>query len=335
MWRAGLSIDLGSTTLRAAASAWFGAEVKTHADLAIPAFIALTSAGKVLIGHEAQSVEQQSPGNVFRVGSLLRRLHEQRANDPEGLEPPPRVTVASVAGRPRDMLVAELLAMLFWRLREVAQERLGLDAVESLVLSVPALLGMVQRRTLEEAAVLAGFRRLRLLRSPLGAVLWKYLTPSTRSVCGAQVACGTGKKGKGAEERRSEGELQVLAIDVGSGHLSCTLVVIENGVFEVRWAGGRVVGGSDIDECLAKSCAARARRSRGEPGAGPLLLDSVQPAAWQRLLNACEKAKRSLTTAASGTVRVPVHKDVWSACGVGGERPSESVELPTASDVEE
>jgi len=296
-WACGLAVDLGASTLRVAT--WRGAEILAHPALAMPACIALTSAGKVLLGHEAKSASQQNPGNAFQVGTLLRKLHAAREADTEGLEPPPHVTASSVRGQPREFLVAELLAILLWRLRDLAQEEVGGASLGALVMSVPGMCGMVQRRTLEEAAKLAGFRRARLLRAPVGAALWRYF--------GGGAASGGGGGGGVAAKERAEAaaakERQVLLVDVGAGHLDCALVVIEQEVFEVRWAGGCACGGGDIDRRLAALCTFRSG-VREDVATRPSCTS-------QRLLGACEKAKRALTTSGSTRLHLP---HAWEDC---------------------
>jgi len=282
VWARGLGIDLGSSCLRVAA--WLDSEVRPLPELSVPAYVAFTLAGKLLLGHEAKSTAQQQPGNAFTVGALLRRLHSQRQQDPEGREPPATVVVATIAGRPREFLVVEILALVLCRLRVAAQEHLSqTTAMDALVLSIPTYCGLVQRGPLEEAAGLAGFTRTRLIKAPVGAALWRYRQaslPDSPSSCAPPAI----PEGNPPDER------QVFLIDVGAGHLDCALVVMENGVFEVRWAGGYPIGGYDIDECLAQTCHMRAGRKCGEIP--------------KKLISACEKAKRSLSSAKSARIHV-------------------------------
>eukprot|EP00928_Gymnodinium_smaydae_P043168 TRINITY_DN28985_c0_g1_i1.p1 TRINITY_DN28985_c0_g1~~TRINITY_DN28985_c0_g1_i1.p1 ORF type:complete len:632 (+),score=85.26 TRINITY_DN28985_c0_g1_i1:196-1896(+) len=143
--------------------------------------------------------------------------------------------------------------------------------------------GIVHRRTLEEAASIAGFRRARMLRAPIGAALWR------------QAAALGPDLGGGRQVPNGTAERQTLIIDVGAGHVSCALVTIEGGVFESRWAGGAACGGGDVDEAI-----------RNLVLHGELDEKSVSDAALFRLLAACEKAKCSLST--TSVARVVVDK---------------------------
>lgn len=84
--------------------------------------------------------------------------------------------------------------MILWRARELVctSANFSLDALGALVLSVPAICGLVQRRALEEAAIIAGFTRLRFLRAPVGASLWAYLPAVAAAATGGGTSAGAG-----------------------------------------------------------------------------------------------------------------------------------------------
>jgi len=299
LWGCGLSVDLGSTWIRWAT--WTGTDIHWHVENSIPAYVGMTNAGKVLLGHEAKSAAIQNPGNVFHVGELMEKLHRQRTEDPDGLGPPPSVTITSVRNQPQELFVAELLALLLWRVRELAQTQISVDAIEALVLSTPASFGLVQRKTVEEAVQLAGFRRARLLRAPVGAALSRHLLSKDEASNQGQKSSRSKQScPQDAVVAKGLGEMdeqQVLLIDIGACHMDCALVVIEYGIFEVRWAGGCPLGGANIDLCLAELCLEKAKQSAD-------MLQS-QGGKWQRLLLACEKAKRTLTSASTARIHLP------------------------------
>eukprot|EP00927_Polykrikos_kofoidii_P084640 TRINITY_DN8987_c0_g1_i1.p1 TRINITY_DN8987_c0_g1~~TRINITY_DN8987_c0_g1_i1.p1 ORF type:complete len:1224 (+),score=271.49 TRINITY_DN8987_c0_g1_i1:66-3737(+) len=311
LWSCGLSVDLGSSFLRLAT--WGGSEVRAHTQLQMPAYVAITTSGKVLLGHEAKSAAQQRPGNAFQVGTLLRRLHARPEEGESLCEPRPAcVTVSCIQGEPREFFVAELLALLLYRARELAQEQVQLPGnLEALVLSVPAQCGLVQRWSLEEAALVAGFSRVRLLRAPVGAALWCYMPAPVEDGIPASTTDSTAQRPRymnceksrglntgGMLSRQMQEEWHVLLIDIGARFLDCALVVVECGVFEIRWTGGCACGGSDVDELLAQLCVERAGSDFDD-------LSIVDAGAWQRLLTACEKTKRTLSGSKSARVHLP------------------------------
>lgn len=321
-----MSVDLGSTSFRVAT---WQTEVQSHPSLSLPAYVSFTSAGKVLLGHEAKSIALQNPGNTFSAGTLLRCLHQHREADPDGAERPAFVTV-SIKGQTKEFFVVELLALLLCRLREIVQEKVGPGFADALIICVPAIFGQVQHRAIEEAAWLAGVRRLRLLGATIGSALWRLLPSKFSPVLDS-------KEQREPNEPKTLGNLeerQVLLIDVGAYHTSCSMVTEENGVYEVRWVGGTACGGADIDELLCRLAIGRlARASDLEPQWPPWPSPSASvPAIWQRMLAACEKAKRSIV--GGSTARVPIHLRPSADEASSPETAIVEVEL-TLSDLEE
>jgi L1 cell adhesion molecule like protein len=99
----------------------------------------------------------------------------------------------------------------------------------------------------------------------------------------AAIAYGLDKKGTG--------ERNVLIFDLGGGTFDVSLLTIEDGVFEVKATSGNThLGGEDFDNRLVEFCVADFKKKNG--------VDISRNArSMRRLRTACERAKRTLSSA--------------------------------------
>lgn len=103
------------------------------------------------------------------------------------------------------------------------------------------------------------------------------------------------------EARFARGEeTHVLVIDIGAGHLDCALVVVEHGVFEVRWTGGCAYGGNDIDVHFASWC-----MEHEEFSSRKTVGWDDDKGMYSRVVAACEKAKRTLSISRTAIIDLP------------------------------
>ncbi|MGH7201628.1 MAG: Hsp70 family protein [Planctomycetaceae bacterium] len=157
----------------------------------------------------------------------------------------------------------EISAMILRRLRDRASRALG-RPVSRAVITVPAFFDENQRQATREAGVLAGLSVERIINEPTAATLVYHA---------------------GSQDRR-----HIAVYDFGGGTFDVSIVRMEAGVVEVLSSKGDTqLGGDDLDQVLLNHVADRFQTEHGLD-----LCASAQ--ARYRLLQACEQAKRRLST---------------------------------------
>lgn len=163
--------------------------------------------------------------------------------DPQGR---PRVHV-EWKGAQRDFSPEQLAALVLGKMRGHAEKRFG-QKVTNAVITVPAHFSDAQRRATRDAALIAGLNVLRILNAPTAA---------------AVAFCLDSKDDSGAQ---AAGEQTVLVFSLSGGSCDASLVVIEQGVLEVRaTAGDNRLGGEDFDNRLVEHCCREFQRATGVP----------------------------------------------------------------------
>ncbi|MCS6782079.1 MAG: molecular chaperone DnaK [Gloeomargarita sp. SKYBB_i_bin120] len=166
----------------------------------------------------------------------------------------------------------ELSAMILRKLADDAEQVLGYP-VTDVVITVPAYFNDAQRQATRDAGRLAGLEVKRILNEPTAAAL----------------AYGLDKKD----------DQTVLVFDLGGGTFDVSILDISQGVFEVRaTAGDTQLGGVDFDQRLVNWLADQFQREHG--------IDlRRERQAFQRLLEAAEKAKIELSSVPSTLINLP------------------------------
>jgi len=140
--------------------------------------------------------------------------------------------------------------------------------------TVPAYFNDAQRQATKDAGTIAGLNVLRIINEPTAAA----------------IAYGLDKK--------AEGEKQVLIFDCGGGTHDVSLLSIDDGVFEVRATSGDAhLGGEDFDNLLVDWAAEEFRKKTRVD-----IKDNAR--ALRRLRTACERVKRTLSSATQATVEI-------------------------------
>lgn len=167
----------------------------------------------------------------------------------------------------------EISSMVLLKMRETAEAYLG-GSVKDAVVTVPAYFNDSQRQATKDAGVIAGLNVLRIINEPTAAA----------------IAYGLDKK--------SEGEKNVLIFDLGGGTFDVSLLTIEEGIFEVKaTAGDTHLGGEDFDNRLVNHFVQEFKRKNKKD-----LTSNAR--ALRRLRTACERAKRTLSSAAQTTIEI-------------------------------
>ena len=163
--------------------------------------------------------------------------------------------------------------MVLTKMKEVAESYLG-GTVTSAVVTVPAYFNDSQRQATKDAGTIAGLNVLRIINEPTAAA----------------IAYGLDKK--------TTGEKNVLIFDLGGGTFDVSLLTIEEGIFEVKaTAGDTHLGGEDFDNRLVTHFSQEFKRKHKKDLSG-------NPRALRRLRTACERAKRTLSSAAQTTIEI-------------------------------
>ena len=171
--------------------------------------------------------------------------------------------------------IPEISAYVLRHMKKIAEAALG-TPVDKAVITVPANFNDAQRESTRIAGRIAGLDVIRIINEPTAASL----------------AYGYGR-----------GLNSFVAVyDFGGGTFDFTLLELRDRVFRViSTAGDMFLGGDDFDEVLATAVANSFWKQTGIE----LRKDVVE---WQRLLFACERVKRELST---GTKARPARSPGW------------------------
>ena len=171
----------------------------------------------------------------------------------------------------------QISAMILGKLRADAESYLG-ERVERAIITVPAYFNDAQRAATKEAGQLAGLEVARIINEPTAAALAYGLNKTQRE--------------------------KVLVWDLGGGTFDVSVLDANDGVFEVRaTSGDTFLGGDDYDRAVIEWLAQQFYAEHSIDLLG-------QPQAYQRLLDAAERAKIELSTLFTTTVSLPfIHAD--------------------------
>lgn len=271
-----VGIDLG-TTNSIVAYVRDGAPVAlTTCDGAplLPSVVHYAESGAVLVGRAAKAHLTREPARTI---ASVKRFMGRDARDPETArlgayrfaEPRNDEEARSVrfdVGR-RLLTPVEVSAEILRSLKQSAVDQLR--GVGGAVITVPAYFDDAQRQATKDAGRLAGLEVLRLLNEPTAAAL----------------AYGL--------EQKQNGLFAVY--DLGGGTFDITILLLEDGVFQVKSSGGdSALGGDDMDRAIAEKLLA-------QMGAG----DERVPEVVALALSAARELKHALTDATEASIELP------------------------------
>lgn len=172
----------------------------------------------------------------------------------------------------RDFTPQELSAMILRKLRKDAEAYVG-HPITDAVITVPAYFNDMQRQATKDAGTIAGLNVKRIINEPTSAAL-----------------------AYGLDNGQAQ---KVMVYDLGGGTFDVSIIEIGEGVIEVlATSGDNHLGGDDFDERIAKHLADEFQRETG--------VDVRRDqAAWQRVQEAAEAAKKELSAAESTRVNLP------------------------------
>jgi molecular chaperone DnaK len=273
-----IGIDLGTTNSVVAVMEGKEAKVIPNAEgnRLTPSVVAFTDKGDVLVGEPARRQAVTNPKRtVFSIKRFMGRRHNEVASEE-------KMVPYEVVGGPQDYVKvkagdkeytpSEISAMILRKLKEAAEAYLG-HKVNKAVITVPAYFNDAQRQATKDAGQIAGLEVARIINEPTAASL----------------AYGLDKKG----------EETICVFDLGGGTFDVSVLEVADGVFRVISTNGDThLGGDDFDEVLINHVAEQFQREQGID----LRKDHM---ALQRLTEACEKAKKELSSAQTTDINLP------------------------------
>ncbi|GEM10289.1 heat shock 70kDa protein 1/8 [Rhodotorula toruloides] len=278
-----VGIDLGTTY--SCVGVWQNDRVEIIANdqgnRTTPSYVAFTDTER-LIGDAAKNQVAMNPHNtVFDAKRLIGRKFADAEVQSDMKHWPfkvidkggkPLISV-EYKGEQKEFTPEEISSMVLLKMKETAEAYLG-GTVANAVVTVPAYFNDSQRQATKDAGLISGLNVLRIINEPTAAA----------------IAYGLDKK--------SEGEKNVLIFDLGGGTFDVSLLTIEEGIFEVKaTAGDTHLGGEDFDNRLVNHFVAEFKRKNKKDL-------SSNARALRRLRTACERAKRTLSSAAQTTIEI-------------------------------
>ncbi len=229
-----IGIDLGTTNSLVARMRDGRPTVILDCDSAalVPSAVYYDGSGQVIVGAAAMRMASTHPSDTI---VSVKRFMGRGANDKETTrlgsyvfaqpadDDEARTVRFMVQGRA--VTPVEVSAEILKALRQRAEDELR--SVGPAVITVPAYFDDAQRQATKDAGRLAGLEVLRLLNEPTAAAL----------------AYGLDKKTNGL----------FAVYDLGGGTFDITILLLDDGVFQVKATGGNsALGGDDMDRALAE-----------------------------------------------------------------------------------
>jgi len=244
-----------------------------------PSVVAVTEAGKRLVGHIAK---RQSITNAENTVYAAKRLIGRKWNSPQVKNAIMTSSYTIVEGphtdvrirlRDKTYSVPEISSMVLQEMKVIAEDYLG-ETVKKAVITVPAYFNDNQRQATKDAGTIAGLDVIRIINEPTAAAL----------------AYGFGK----------DFDRTVAVYDLGGGTFDISVLEIgAHGVFKViSTTGDTFLGGEDFDARIIDWLVSGFEKEHG--------IDLRQDRmALQRLRDAAEKAKCELSGTRETEINLP------------------------------
>jgi heat shock protein 4 len=185
----------------------------------------------------------------------------------------------------------QLMGMYFTRVKQIAQAELKLP-VQDIVLSCPAWYTDAQRRSIMDAADIAGLKCLRLINDTTAVALGYGITKTDLP---------------GPEEKPK----RVAFVDIGHSNYTCSIVEFKKGELAVKsTACDRHFGGRNFDSALVDHWAKKFKEENKRVDI------MANPKARFRVLAACEKLKKVLSANAQANINIESVMDDQDVKGI-------------------
>jgi heat shock 70kDa protein 1/2/6/8 len=279
-----IGIDLGTTY--SCVGIWNNGKVEIIANdqgnRTTPSYVAFTNTER-LVGDSAKNQSARNAINtVFDAKRLIGRKYTD-ANVQKDKKLLPFKIIEGINNKPmievkfkneyKKFNPEEISSMVLLKMKEIAETYCG-SSISDAVITVPAYFNDAQRSATKDAGIIAGLNVIRIINEPTAAA----------------IAYGYDKKGKG--------EKTVLIFDLGGGTFDVSILVIDDGVFEVKsTAGDTHLGGEDFDNLIVDYCVSIFKKNKGID-----IKDNQR--ALRRLRTQCERAKRILSSTTQTIIEV-------------------------------
>jgi len=249
-----------------------------------PSYVAFNDEER-LIGDSAKNQVAANPKNtVFDAKRLIGRKFNDKEVQSDmkqfpftvvnGRNNKPEIKV-EYKGEQKQFLPEEISSMILTKMKETAEAYLG-EKVTDAVVTVPAYFNDQQRNCTKDAGIIAGLNVKRIINEPTAAA----------------IAYGLEKK------NQNSGEQNVLIFDLGGGTFDVSILSLDDGIFEVKaTAGDTHLGGEDFDNRLVNHFMTEFKRKNKKDISG-------NKRSMRRLRTACEKAKRTLSSATQASIEI-------------------------------
>jgi molecular chaperone DnaK len=275
-----IGIDLGTTNSCVAIMDGKTPKVIENAEGArtTPSVVGILDDGERVVGQPAKRQAVTNPSNTF---FAIKRLIGRRYDDPmvekdKGMVPYEIVKGpngdAWVRANGKDYSPQQISAFILQKLKQDAEAHLG-EKVDKAVITVPAYFNDAQRQATKDAGKIAGLEVLRTINESAAAAL--------------------------AYGLQKTDENKIAVYDLGSGSFDISILVIGDGVYEVRAiTGDTFLGGEDFDLRIVDYLADEFKKETSID-----LRKDKQ--AVQRLKDEAEKAKKELSSTLQYEVNLP------------------------------
>ena len=246
-----------------------------------PSIVGFTTKGDRIVGAPAKNQMITNPKNtIYSIKRLIgHRFGELKG---EATKMPYKIVdngsdcrvEVEEGGQKKVYSPQEISAFILQKMKKTAEDYLGSEVTEA-VITVPAYFNDAQRQATKDAGKIAGLEVKRIINEPTAAAL----------------AFGFNKD--------QSKERTIAVYDLGGGTFDISMLQLADGVFEVLSTNGDThLGGDDWDRVIANWLIDEFKKDTG--------IDlSTDPMAMQRLREAAENAKISLSNQTTTDINLP------------------------------